>query len=66
MRRQLEDELNTEKNLGFDPNELKNQLDPSQMMTPRDDDTYSPLHDGEEDDDVAPPPKPAEEDQAKT
>ena len=58
--------LDTEKNLGFDPNELKNQLDPSQMMTPRDDDTYSPLHDGEEESDVAPPPKPTEEDPAKT
>ena len=66
MKRQLEDELNTEKNFGFDPDELKNQLDPRQMMTPRDDDTYSPLHDGEEDDDVAPPPEPTEEDQAKT
>ncbi len=65
MRRQLEDELNAEKNLGFDPNDLKNQLDPSQLMTPRDDDTYSPLHDGEEDDDVAPPPEPAEDDKAK-
>ncbi len=65
MRRQLEDEINAEKNLGFDPNELKNQLDPSQMMTPREDDTYSPLHDGEEDDVVAPPPAP-EDDQAKT
>ncbi len=44
MQRQLEDELNTKKNLGFDPEELKG-LDPRQMMTPRDDDTFSPLHD---------------------
>ncbi|MDJ0906351.1 MAG: Sec-independent protein translocase protein TatB [Woeseiaceae bacterium] len=66
MKRQLEEELDTEKNLGFDPKELKNQLDPSQMMTPRDDDTYSPLHDGEEESDVAPPPKPVEEDPAKS
>ena len=44
MQRQLEEELSTEKNLGFDPEELKG-LDPRQMMTPRDDDTFSPLHD---------------------
>lgn len=47
MRRQLEDELDAEKNLGFDPKELKKNLDPAQFMTPRDDDTYSPLHDEE-------------------
>jgi sec-independent protein translocase protein TatB len=67
MRRQLEDELDAEKNLGFDPNELKNKLDPRQMMTPRDDDTYSPLHEEEEEDDVTAPPAPAaEKDQAQT
>ena len=54
LQRQLEDELNAEKNLGFDPKELKNNLDPRQMMTPRDDDTYSPLH-VEEETDVPPP-----------
>ena len=43
MQRQLEEELNAEKNLGFDPEELKG-LDPRSMMTPREDDTYSPLH----------------------
>jgi sec-independent protein translocase protein TatB len=48
MQRQLEDELNAEKNLGFDPNELKKNLDPTQMMTPRDDDDFSPLHDDED------------------
>jgi sec-independent protein translocase protein TatB len=47
MQRQLEEELNAEKNLGFDPNEIKKQLDPNQIMTPREDDTYSPLHDDE-------------------
>ena len=47
LRRQLEDELDAEKNLGFDPNEL----DPHQMITPRDDDTFSPLHEEEDDDD---------------
>jgi Tat protein translocase TatB subunit len=44
LQHQLEEELNAEKNLGFDPAELKN-LDPSQLVTPRDDDTYSPAHD---------------------
>jgi sec-independent protein translocase protein TatB len=67
MRRQLEDELSAEKNLGFDPNEIKKQFDPNeikkqfdpnQIITPRDDDTYSPLHDEEEP--VTPPP-PAED-----
>jgi Sec-independent protein translocase protein TatA len=44
LQRQLEEELDAEKNLGFDPEELKG-LNPRQMMAPRDDDTYSPLHD---------------------
>ena len=48
MQRQLEDEVNAEKNLGFDPDELKKSLDPTQMMTPRDDDDFSPLHDDED------------------
>ena len=43
FQRQLEEELDAEKNLGFDPKELKN-LDPSQSLTPNDDDTYSPMH----------------------
>jgi sec-independent protein translocase protein TatB len=43
LQRQLEDELDAEKNLGFDPKELKN-LNPNQLLTPNDDDTYSPLH----------------------
>ncbi len=60
LRSQLEDELNVEKNLGFDPEELKG-LDPQQLLTPRADDTFSPLHDDEEpeddeeEDDVAAP-----------
>ena len=36
MRRQLEEELDVEKNIGINPNEL---------LTPRDDDTFSPAHD---------------------
>jgi sec-independent protein translocase protein TatB len=54
LQRQLEEELDAEKNLGFDPNELKKNLDPRQMMTPRDDDTYSPLHVDEGNEDPAP------------
>jgi len=65
LRSQLEDELDVEKNLGFDPKELKG-LDPQQLLTPRDDDTFSPLHEeeGEEEeiDDVA---APAAKDEAK-
>ena len=59
LQRQLEEELDAEKNLGFDPEELKG-LHPQQLLTPRDDDTYSPLHVEEEegdDDEVAPDDK---------
>ena len=44
FQRQLEEELDAEKNLGFDPKELQN-LNPSKLLTPNDDDTFSPLHD---------------------
>lgn len=54
LQRQLEEETDLEKNLGFDPKQLKRdfekELDASTMLTPRDDDTYSPLHD--EDDEI--------------
>jgi sec-independent protein translocase protein TatB len=36
MRRQLEDELDLEKNM---------KIDPPSLQSPRDDDTYSPMHD---------------------
>jgi len=62
LQRQLEDEISAEKNLGFDPNELKKNLDPRQMMTPREDDTYSPMHVDEGNDD----PDPAAGDEEKT
>lgn len=39
MRRQLEEELDVEKNIGINPDEL---------LSPRDDDTFSPLHVDEE------------------
>ncbi|MDJ0748096.1 MAG: Sec-independent protein translocase protein TatB [Woeseiaceae bacterium] len=54
LRRQLEEELDAEKNLGFDPADLKN-LTPEQLITPREDDTYSPVHIEEEDDTPAAP-----------
>jgi len=49
MQRQLEEELDTEKNFGIKPEDL----DPRSLLTPREDDTYSPLH--EEEDDVPAP-----------
>ena len=51
MQRQIEEEIDMEKNLGIDPKDL----DPRNLMTPNEDDTYSPLHD-EEDDDSTPTP----------
>ncbi|MEM1174870.1 MAG: twin-arginine translocase TatA/TatE family subunit [Pseudomonadota bacterium] len=39
MKRQLEEELDVEKNLGFDPKSL--------VDTPNDDDAYSPMHEPE-------------------
>ncbi len=63
FQRQLEEELDAEKNLGFDPKALKN-LDPQELLTPNDDDTYSPLHVEE---DVAPAsPDSSDEDTEKT
>jgi len=47
FQRQLEEELDAEKNLGFDPKELQN-LNPSQLLTPNDDDTFSPAHDAKD------------------
>ncbi len=41
MKRQLEEELDVEKNLGFDPKNL--------VETPNDDDTFSPMHEPEVD-----------------
>ena len=48
LQTQLEEELDAEKNLGFDPADIKN-LDPTQLVTPNDDDTYSPKHDKKND-----------------
>jgi sec-independent protein translocase protein TatB len=46
LQRQLEDELDVEKNLGIKPADLSVEA----LMTPRDDDTFSPLHDEEDED----------------
>lgn len=48
LQRQLEDELDAEKNFGINPADLSVEA----LMTPRDDDTFSPLHDEDDDDDV--------------
>ncbi len=63
LQRQLEEEVDMERNLGFDPKELN----PEDMFTPRDDDTYSPLHvdeDAGDPDDVD--EKPADDKEAAT
>ena len=53
LKRQLEEEINVEKNLGINPKDLH----PDAFMTPHDDDTYSPLHDeGAADDNEASSP----------
>ena len=61
LQRQLEEEIDAEKNLGFDPNEIKKTLDPRQLVTPRDDKTDSPAR-AEGESDTA---KPAEEGETK-
>ena len=45
LQRQLEEEVDVKMNFGFDPKDL----DPKEMLKPREDDTYSPLHDEEND-----------------
>ena len=53
LQRQLETELDAEKNLGINPREL----DPRNLMAPREDDTYSPLHEEEDEHVVGAPAK---------
>lgn len=50
LQRQLEEELDPKKNFGIDPKDFTAE----KLLSPREDDTYSPLH-HEEDDDEAPP-----------
>ncbi len=62
LQRQLEEEVDMEKNLGFDPKELN----PEDMFVPRDDDTYSPLHVEEDTEDEDSEDKHAAEDDEET
>ncbi|MCH7830183.1 MAG: twin-arginine translocase subunit TatB [Proteobacteria bacterium] len=41
LQRQLEEEVDLEKNLGINPKDF----DPNELLRPREDDTFSPLHD---------------------
>ena len=47
MKRQLEEELDIQKNIGINPKDL----DPNELMKPRQDDTYSPLHEEKDESD---------------
>jgi sec-independent protein translocase protein TatB len=59
LQRQLEEEVNAEKNFGFDPKEFKDNLDPRQLMKPHEKDSYSPPDDDKES--AVPTPAPAED-----
>jgi sec-independent protein translocase protein TatB len=50
MQRQIDEELDVEKNLGINPEDL----DPRNLMTPNEDDTFSPLHEEDGDNEPAP------------
>ncbi len=50
MKRQLEEELDIQKNIGINPKDL----DPTELMKPRQDDTYSPLHEEKDESDGGP------------
>ena len=63
LQRQLEEELDAEKNLGFDPKEI-DKLNPNKLLTPNDDDTYSPLHDEDDDQSAATDTPPDTSDEA--
>lgn len=54
LKRQLEEELDVEKNFGIDPDTLN----PNSLLAPHDDDTYSPLHVDEGDKETKEPAKP--------
>jgi sec-independent protein translocase protein TatB len=44
LQRQLEEEVDVKKNFGIDPKDL----DPNELLKPKENDTFSPLHDEEE------------------
>jgi len=50
LQRQLEAEVDVKKNFGIDPKDL----DPNELLKPREDDTFSPLHDDEDEEDDVP------------
>jgi sec-independent protein translocase protein TatB len=47
LQRQLEEEIDVKKNFGIDPKDFS----PEKLLSPREDDSYSPLHDEEDDED---------------
>lgn len=47
LQRQLEEELDTKKNFGFDPKDFSAE----KLLAPREDDTFSPRHKEEDEDD---------------
>ena len=49
MQRQLQEEIDVEKNLGINPKDFH----PDALLTPHEDDTYSPLHDDVADEKIA-------------
>lgn len=49
LHRQLREEIDVEKNIGINPKDFN----PETLLKPRDDDNFSPLHDGAADDNVA-------------
>jgi len=51
LQRQLEEEVDVKKNFGIEPKDL----DPNEMLKPREDDTFSPLHEEDDDEDAVPP-----------
>jgi sec-independent protein translocase protein TatB len=53
LQRQLEDEVDIKKNFGIDPKDL----DPNELLKPNADDTFSPLHDEEDEDEIATSPE---------
>jgi len=46
LQRQLEDEIDVKKNFGIDPKDLN----PNELLKPNDNDTFSPLHDDDDED----------------
>jgi sec-independent protein translocase protein TatB len=60
LQRQLEEEVDVKKNFGIDPKDLN----PNELLKPSDNDTFSPLHDVEDEDNEAEVAEPDEK-QAK-